>query len=178
MEAFKKTLQNFREVVYQLTGFRIDVLADQKYRLLPLYAETSQDTLLFQKTGSGEINMLESEFYLQLGELMELHLERQNSIPMFLAGLMKMLWRRQNHEEEEEMEKGEREEEEGSGSEGEVSSQCLLGANGRVFKHGLAGTGDEVCHTENVNMRRTGLAPGQWCPGDCRGHCRGESPDT
>ena len=122
MEAFKKTSHDFREVVYQLTGFRIDVLADQKYRLLPLYAETSQDTLLFQKTGSGEINMLESEYSLQLGELMELHLERQNSIPMFLAGLMKMLWRRQNHEEEEEeMEEGGREEE-GSGSEGEVSN--------------------------------------------------------
>ena len=40
MEAFKKTSHDFREVVYQLTGFRIDVLADQKYRLLPLYAET------------------------------------------------------------------------------------------------------------------------------------------
>ena len=129
MEAFKKTSHDFRKVVYQLTGFRIDVLADQKYRLL--YAKTSQDTLLFQKTGSGEINMLESEFYLQLGELMELHLERQNSIPMFLAGLMKMLWRRQNHEEEEEMEKGEREEEEGSGSEGEVSTVQSVPLGGR-----------------------------------------------
>ena len=74
---------------------------------------------------------MESEFYLQLGELMELHLERQNSIPMFLAGLMKMLWRRQNHEEEEEMEKGEREEEEGSGSEGEVSTVQSVPLGGR-----------------------------------------------
>ena len=132
MEAFKKTSHDFREVVYQLTGFRIDVLADQKYRLLPLYAETSQDTLLFQKTGSGEINMLESEFYLQLGELMELHLERQNSIPMFLAGLMKMLWRRQNHEEEEEIEGGEG----GGGGQrlrgGSVQSVPLGGKRSRV----------------------------------------------
>ncbi len=32
--------------------------------------------------------MLESEFSLELVELMELHLEQHNSIPMFMAGLV------------------------------------------------------------------------------------------
>merc|ERR1719398_565507 len=113
MEAFKKTSGDFREVVYQLTGYRIDVLADHKYRMTPLYAESSADHLLFQKAKSGEIQMLESEYSIELGELMELHLEKQNSIPMFLAGLIRHLWRRQSggdedqndvEEEEEEME--------------------------------------------------------------------------
>ena len=102
MEAFKKTSGDFREVVYQLTGYRIDVLADHKYRMTPLYAESSADHLLFQKAKSGEIQMLESEYSLELGELMELHLERQNSIPMFLAGLIRHLWRRQSGEDEDE----------------------------------------------------------------------------
>merc|ERR1712039_98279 len=72
------------------------VLADHKYRMTPLYAENSADHLLFQKAKSGEIQMLESEYSLELGELMELHLERQNSIPMFLAGLIRHLWRKQS----------------------------------------------------------------------------------
>merc|ERR1719414_36857 len=96
MEAFKKTSQSFREVVYELTGYKIDVLADQKYRLTPIYAENSGDNLLFQKASSGEVQMLETEYSLELGDLMELHLEKHNSIPMFLAGLIRQLWRRQH----------------------------------------------------------------------------------
>ena len=38
--------------------------------------------------------MLESEFSLELSELMELHLEQYNSIPMFLAGIIMELFRR------------------------------------------------------------------------------------
>jgi len=119
MEAFKKTSGDFREVVYQLTGYRIDVLADHKYRMTPLYAESSADHLLFQKAKSGEIQMLESEYSLELGELMELHLERQNSIPMFLAGLIRHLWRRQSGEDEDENDNEEEEEEEDYEMEGQ-----------------------------------------------------------
>ena len=127
MEAFKKTSHDFREVVYQLTGYRIDVLADHKYRLTPLYAEGQGDNLLFQKVAGGEVQMLESEYSLELGHLMELHLEQHNSIPMFLAGLIRELWRKQNPEAGEEEEEDEEDEddeegegmEDGSGSEGE-----------------------------------------------------------
>jgi len=101
MEAFKKTSHDFREVVYHLTGYRIDVLQDNKYRLLPLYAESQEDSLLFQKSQAGDIQMLESEFSLELGELMEEHLERNNSIPMLLAGLIMQLFYKQNGADEE-----------------------------------------------------------------------------
>ena len=101
MEAFKKTSHDFREVVYHLTGYRIDVLQDNKYRLLPLYAESQEDSLLFQKSQAGDIQMLESEFSLELGELMEEHLERNNSIPMLLAGLTMQLFYKQNGADEE-----------------------------------------------------------------------------
>lgn len=116
MEAFKKTSHDFREVVYLLTGYRIDVLAENKYRMLPLYAERQEDSLLFQKSKSGEIQMLESEFSLELGELMEEHLERNNSIPMFLAGLIMQLYYKQNGGGEEE------DEAEGSDTGGEGST--------------------------------------------------------
>ena len=92
MEAFKNTSQEFREVVYKLTGYRIDVLSNNIYKLIPVDAESSEDNLLFQKKEDGEICMLESDFSLELGELMEEHLERHNSIPMFLAGLVRRLY--------------------------------------------------------------------------------------
>ena len=123
MEAFKKTSNDFREVVYSLTGYRIDVLADHKYRLLPLYAESQGDSLLFQKTPGGEVQMLESEYSLELGDLMEVHLERQNSIPMFLAGVMMALWRNQNPEFEEEEEQQENDEDDDEHEEQEDESE-------------------------------------------------------
>ena len=40
------------------------------------------------------LEMLESEFSLELEELMEQHLEQQNSFPMFLAGLTMQAYRK------------------------------------------------------------------------------------
>merc|ERR1711997_119329 len=45
--------------------------------------------------GDGEICMLESEFSLEMEELMEQHLERNNSIPMFLAAVIRKLFDQQ-----------------------------------------------------------------------------------
>lgn len=92
MEAFKKTSKEFREVVAELTGYRIDVLSNNIYKLIPGDAETSEDNLMFQKMDDGEVCMLESDFSLELGELMEEHLEKHNSIPMFLAGIIRTLY--------------------------------------------------------------------------------------
>ena len=104
MEAFSKTSQDFREIVYKLTGFRIDGLADNMYRLKPMYADTQEDNLMFQKKEDGEVCMLESDFSLELGALMEEHLEKHNSIPMFLAGLIRKLYFKRHGISEEDME--------------------------------------------------------------------------
>jgi len=97
MEAFSKTSQEFREVVYKLTGYSIKKMSgDNIYALKPQYADNAEDNLLFQAEADGEISMLESEFSLELGDLMEEHLERQNSIPMFLAGLIRKLYNRRH----------------------------------------------------------------------------------
>ena len=47
MEAFTKTSQEFREVCYSLTGFKI-VMANNQYRLMSMFAESPADVLLFQ----------------------------------------------------------------------------------------------------------------------------------
>ena len=50
MEAFKKTSQQFREVSYQLLGYKIDLdtPCQNQYRLMNVYAESPNDYLIFQ----------------------------------------------------------------------------------------------------------------------------------
>jgi len=96
LEAFQKTSKSFREVCCQLTGYRIDGLQNNQYRLTPSLAENpSDDNLLFRLEEGGELSMLDTSFSSQLTELIELHLRRQNSIPVFLAAVIMDLFSRQ-----------------------------------------------------------------------------------
>ena len=95
MEVFSKTSQDFREAVFSLTGYRIDQLQDNRYRLRPQYAENQEDHFLFDKSEDGEICMLESEFSLEVEDLMDQHLEKNHSIPMFLAAVIMKLFDQQ-----------------------------------------------------------------------------------
>merc|ERR1719376_1024887 len=56
IEAFQATSQNFREVCCTLTGYRIDGLRApaNQYKSTPVYAESDNDYLLFQREESGE----------------------------------------------------------------------------------------------------------------------------
>ena len=47
-EAFKKTSKEFREVCYQLLGYKIDMRSNNQYRLMNMYADSPEDFLLFQ----------------------------------------------------------------------------------------------------------------------------------
>ena len=96
MEAFKKTSQDFREVVFKLTGYRIDALQDNRYRLTPQFAQSQDQAFLFDKSEDGEILLLESELCHEMGDLMREHLEENNSIPMFLAAVIRKLF--DNHQ--------------------------------------------------------------------------------
>ena len=51
-QVFKKKIQEFREACYALTGFKIDVIRDNQYRLQSMYAERSTDDLLFEVSSS------------------------------------------------------------------------------------------------------------------------------
>lgn len=47
-QVFKKKIQEFREACYALTGYKVDVIRDNQYRLQSMYAERSTDDLLFE----------------------------------------------------------------------------------------------------------------------------------
>ena len=99
LEAFSNTSKSFREVCCQLTGYRIDGLQNNQYRLTPTYAENPTDeNLLFRLEQGGELSMLDTPFSSQLTELIDLHLIRQNSIPVFLAAVIMDLFSRQTFE--------------------------------------------------------------------------------
>ena len=99
LEAFSNTSKSFREVCCQLTGYRIDGLQNNQFRLTPTYAENPTDeNLLFRLEQGGELSMLDTPFSSQLTELIDLHLIRQNSIPVFLAAVIMDLFSRQTFE--------------------------------------------------------------------------------
>lgn len=85
-EYFKSSMQEFRNVVYMLLGYKIDKNNSQ-YKLTSMYAETENDTLHFQLNSEGFLDLLENQFSTSLEELIELHLRHQKSIPVFLSAL-------------------------------------------------------------------------------------------
>ncbi|XP_023338287.1 mitotic spindle assembly checkpoint protein MAD1-like [Eurytemora carolleeae] len=107
MEMFKKTSKEFREFVFQTTGYRIDKSGEDTYKVKSVYVDSPDSYLLFKLSEQAGLEMLESEFSLELEELMEQHLEQQNSFPMFLAGLTMQAYRKRQgtycEEDEEEV---------------------------------------------------------------------------
>eukprot|EP00088_Acartia_fossae_P051483 TRINITY_DN5782_c0_g1_i5.p1 TRINITY_DN5782_c0_g1~~TRINITY_DN5782_c0_g1_i5.p1 ORF type:complete len:834 (+),score=271.91 TRINITY_DN5782_c0_g1_i5:57-2504(+) len=136
VELFKKTSREFRKVVEQTTGFRVDIMKNSdtpSFKMTPLFEDKSQ-YLVFTLSDEGGVELRENEFSSSLGPLIDKHLCQENSIPMFMASLIRHLFKRTQNEgdtssegsvegegEEEEME-GEGESEEGEGEGGEERS--------------------------------------------------------
>ncbi|KAG7263490.1 hypothetical protein CRUP_013801 [Coryphaenoides rupestris] len=80
-EVFQRKIQEFRTVCYVLTGYQIDVTTETQYRL--------------SSGSSGTMQLMETEFSKTLGEMVDLHLHHQKSIPAFLSSLTLDLFSRQ-----------------------------------------------------------------------------------
>lgn len=94
-EVFQRKIQEFRTVCYVLTGYQIDITTENQYRLTSVYAEHMDDSLLFKKGSNGSMQLMETEFSKTLGEMVDLHLRHQKSIPAFLSALTIDLYSRQ-----------------------------------------------------------------------------------
>ncbi|XP_030001569.1 mitotic spindle assembly checkpoint protein MAD1 [Sphaeramia orbicularis] len=94
-EVFQKKIQEFRTVCYVLTGYQIDITTTNQYRLTSVYAEHMDDSLLFKKSSKGSMHLMETEFSKTLGEMVDLHLHHQKSIPAFLSAVTLDLFSRQ-----------------------------------------------------------------------------------
>ncbi|XP_067933690.1 mitotic spindle assembly checkpoint protein MAD1-like [Watersipora subatra] len=87
MEMCRVTSLEFRQIVYQLTGYRLDVPKSKQYKLMHMYSNSPDDFLLFQESEDGELQLLETAYASTLVDLAEEHLHNQNSIPVFLSTL-------------------------------------------------------------------------------------------
>ncbi|XP_003703551.1 mitotic arrest-deficient 1 [Megachile rotundata] len=93
-EAFKASSQEYRQACYQLFGWRVDRTKEGRYKLFSQYAESPDDYLFFQISGDG-VDLLETAFSATLESLMEQHLHRQHSVPMFLNAVQTDLFNQQ-----------------------------------------------------------------------------------
>lgn len=84
----------FREAVYRLLGYRIDVPMAETYKLSHVYADSRDDYLLFKINSSG-IQLVETEYSKQVSERMEMYLHQHDSFPAFLASLTMDLFNQQ-----------------------------------------------------------------------------------
>lgn len=96
-ERFKEHLTWFREAVYLLTGFKVDMTTTKdgpQIRLRSMFAEASTDALLFQWTDGG-VQLLSTPFADGLDERLFANLTLCNSVPAFLANVQIDLFERQ-----------------------------------------------------------------------------------
>ncbi|XP_018334311.1 mitotic spindle assembly checkpoint protein MAD1 [Agrilus planipennis] len=84
---FKQSMQEFRNVLYMLLGYKIDKLSNAQYKLTSMYAERPEDQICFQLNSEGNLNLLENHFSASLEDMIDLHLRHQKSIPVFLSAL-------------------------------------------------------------------------------------------
>lgn len=95
LNSFKKTSREFREVCYLLTGFRIDPLKDDIFRLSHMYAEHEEDKLFFEVKRDGTILLLKNEYTDQYDSFITTYLEEADSFPAFLAAITLDLFKSQ-----------------------------------------------------------------------------------
>ncbi|GAB5362131.1 hypothetical protein AAMO2058_000771800, partial [Amorphochlora amoebiformis] len=60
-EVFKVKVSEFREACYRMTGYKIELVDGDKYRLRPMYAGSEKDEVLIQ-FHHGQLSVLATEF--------------------------------------------------------------------------------------------------------------------
>lgn len=92
-ETYKQATKDYREGVYILTGYKIDMPQMNQFSVMSQYAETPNDYLQFQHE-RGAMELLDTSYARSLRELTEQHL-KQSGIPVFLSALTMELYSRQ-----------------------------------------------------------------------------------
>ncbi|KAG7158879.1 mitotic spindle assembly checkpoint protein MAD1-like [Homarus americanus] len=123
LEVFKRKSLDMREVVYQLTGYRVDASGDNQYKLINMYAESPDDYLIFEQTPSKELQFLETDFSNTLEDLIDAYLRHENSYPAFLSAVTLDLFNRQTVEQPASSSDAEEEDQEDDDEDAEVEPE-------------------------------------------------------
>ena len=104
-EIFSERISSFREAVYLLFGYKVDLYTCdtdnnsndkniRRLRLRSMYAESSEDILLFQ-WNNNTLELLETTFASKLDNKLINFLHSNNSVPAFLANVTMELFENQ-----------------------------------------------------------------------------------
>ncbi|CBN76841.1 conserved unknown protein [Ectocarpus siliculosus] len=100
-EMYKERINFYRQMVYLLTGYRIDLMKDptrQMLRLRSMYAEQESDCLVFQQkpqSEGGGLELVETPLAVQHMDKINMYLRKCDSIPAFLSSLTAELFEKQ-----------------------------------------------------------------------------------
>jgi len=92
-EVFNKKILEFREIVYLLFGYKVD-LKERIYHLRPMYAG-QEDEILFCVSGDCQLELLETSFSSKISPEIQELLKLNASIPAFLSSIMVFLFKKQ-----------------------------------------------------------------------------------
>ncbi|EGC35119.1 hypothetical protein DICPUDRAFT_152585 [Dictyostelium purpureum] len=97
---FRQKINEFREGVYALLGYKIEVDTNGLYKLQSMYAESENDFLIFKNNTSGsnktiQMELLETDFTRNLDKEIKAYLFTCKSIPSFLSQVTIDLFSRQ-----------------------------------------------------------------------------------
>jgi len=81
---FRKRVSEFREACYCMTGFKIELIDGDKYRLRPMYAGSEEEVVIIQFK-NGNLTVLATDFVQSLDEETRALLGRFHSVPAFLS---------------------------------------------------------------------------------------------
>ncbi|TMW63099.1 hypothetical protein Poli38472_002040 [Pythium oligandrum] len=97
-QVFREQIQQYREAVYQLTGFKVDLKKSNGIELLRLrsmYADHDDDELLVRMESNGALELLETDYCAQINQRVFAYLTTCKSFPAFLATLTLHLFEKQ-----------------------------------------------------------------------------------
>ncbi|KAE8914420.1 hypothetical protein PF005_g6182 [Phytophthora fragariae] len=97
-QVFGDQIRQYREAVYLLTGYKVDLKKSNGMELLRLrsvYAEHDDDELLVRMEANGSLELLDSEFCSQINQRVFAYLTACRSFPAFLSTLTLHLFEKQ-----------------------------------------------------------------------------------
>ncbi|KAK2958638.1 putative mitotic spindle assembly checkpoint protein MAD1 [Blattamonas nauphoetae] len=84
--AYAAKTREFMDACRELVGYNLEMIGEGEFRVSSVYAETSEDYLLFSRSVDG-LHLLNTPFAETLRDQIEAYLEKCNSIPAFLSDL-------------------------------------------------------------------------------------------
>ncbi|RLN55728.1 hypothetical protein BBJ28_00011713 [Nothophytophthora sp. Chile5] len=97
-ELFRDQIRQYREAVFLLTGFKVDLKRSNGMELLTLrsvYADHDDDELLVRMEANGSLELLETEYCSQINQRVFAYLTTCRSFPAFLSTLTLHLFEKQ-----------------------------------------------------------------------------------